>query len=105
MDTAAILQAARRQASSNIILGAAPTTPTEEDLEQMEAEEMLAGAAVEKAKQRLSLKHQHHEELKLRMAHGRKKRDTKQAKAKSERLEAIMNLRREEMRHQKSEQE
>lgn len=68
-----------------------PTTPTQEEMEEMEAEEQIAMATVEKVKQRYSMKLRTVEELRVRIRHARMKFDTKQKKEKEKRMVAHRN--------------
>ncbi len=103
LDTSHLVKEAKRQAMHSLI-DAAPRTPTEEELEELEAHEAVLSAEVDKARRRLSIKHKDHEEMKLRAAHGRKRLQERAAKAKDARKELLMAAKRAELKRQQSEQ-
>ena len=91
---------AQRSAQADIVLRD-PATPTEEELENMEAEEEVLVATAEKAKDRYSIKVRQLADLRTRMKHARSKAEAKKKQAKEERMKHLRNQAR--MKRQNSE--
>jgi hypothetical protein len=84
----------QRSVLAQAVMMEEPTTPTEEALEQMEADEMIAQATAEKARTRFIAKARKHEELRVRLAHARRKMEKAKAKQKEERMRHLMHEKR-----------
>jgi hypothetical protein len=93
--------AAQREAQMAALQQAEPTTPTEEELEQLEVEEIHAAQTLEQAKTRFKAKARQHEELRVRLAKSRQKFEGSVARRKQERMRALLAQR---MQRQRSEE-
>jgi hypothetical protein len=93
--------AAQREAQMAALQQAEPTTPTEEEMEQMEADEIHAAQTLDKAKTRFKAKARQHEELRVRVARMRQRFEGSVARRKQERMRALLAQR---MQRQRSEE-
>ncbi len=94
-------RAAQRDAQAALLQQAEPTTPTEEELELLQVEEIHASQTLEKAKSRFKAKARQHEELRARTLISRQRFEASVARKKQERMRALLQLR---MQRQQSEE-
>ena len=83
---------------------AEPTTPTEEELQELEVDEQLERASVQKARVKFTAKAKNHEALRLRLVKARQQFEAATAKRKEKRrLELIESKRQAALQRQRSE--
>lgn len=84
---------AKQQASQNVIAQGVPLM-TEEELEQMEVDEQIAEAGMEKLRHKFKAKARELNEIRLRLAHARRKFEEEKKKQKEARKQKLLEEKR-----------